>query len=448
MAVTGLLHAIDFGTSTSAIVVGKGDGTLVHVPDPVLPTGPPSVKTSICVLRDGKIVIGKAAENAKALSPAAYRDEFKVDFGDPTPTTLATKRMTADEMTAEVLRFLRLRAQAAVPGEPELVVVTVPVLWEAGKKELMRAAVRRAGYGDVAVLLVPEPVAAMAHIFQDYRAQGDEFTALVYDLGGGTFDCAFAQAIADWYEVLGEPGGLDDVGGALFDRLLLGLIRHRCGDAAARVLDGPAPDIATLRRRINLKETCEQIKIELSENDHYEGLLTELVPETEFRVERSDFEALIRPHITETLAECDRLRKRLNLEWEKVNRVAPVGGSSRVPLVGAMIAAHTGGTVLRVKQPEMAVVSGAALIGRKELLDAAPRRLFVNGRPRVVSTGELTFDDILKLAFATPPTGANVIFTVTYSRSNGTRSSGSLVAGQHVKVQNGTVFNVTATDKS
>jgi molecular chaperone DnaK (HSP70) len=448
MAVTGLFHAIDFGTSNSAIIVGKPDGTLVHVPDPALAADSQSVKTSICVLRDGRVVIGKAAENAKALSPAAYRDEFKVDFGDPTPTTLAGKKLTADEMTVEVLRFLRERAQATAPGEPELVVVTVPVLWEAGKKELMRSAVRRAGYGNVAVLLVPEPVAAMAHIFQGYRAAGDEFTALVYDLGGGTFDCAFAQALGNWYEVLGEPGGLDDVGGALFDRLLLGLIRDRCGEAAGRVLDGPAPDTGILRRRISLKETCEQIKMELSENDHYEGLLTALIPETSFRVDRADFEALIRPHITETLAECDRLRNRLGLGWDSVNRVAPVGGSSRIPLVGAMIAAHTGQTVLRVQQPELAVVTGAALIGRNELLGAAPRRLFVNGRQRVVSTGELAFDDILKLAFAQPPTGANVIFTVTYNRSPGPRSSGSLVAGQRVKVQNGTVLNVTATDKS
>jgi molecular chaperone DnaK (HSP70) len=395
MAVTGLLHAIDFGTSNSAIVVGKPDDTLTHVPDPALGANSQSVKTSICVLRDGKVVIGKAAENAKALSPAAYRDEFKVDFGDPTPTTLAGRRMTADEMTTEVLRFLREQAQATVPGEPELVVVTVPGLWEAGNMELMRSAVRRAGYGDTDVLLVPEPVAAMAYIFQDYSAQGDEFTTLVYDLGGGTFDCAFAQAIADWYEVLGEPGGLDDVGGALFDRLLLGLIRDRCGDAAARLLAGPAQDTGTLRRRINLKETCEQIKIELSENNHYEGLLTALVPETDFRVDRSDLEALIRPHITETLAECDRLRQRLSLGWKDIDRIAPVGGSSRIPLVGTLIAAHTGRTVLRVRQPEMAVVSGAALIGRKELLGAAPRRLFVNARQRTVSTGEPTSDDIL-----------------------------------------------------
>ena len=74
--------------------------------------------------------------------------------------------------------------------------------------------------------------------------------------------------------------------------------------------------------------------------------------------------------------------------------------------------------------------------------------IIVNGRSKAVLTDELTFDEVVKLAFDSPPTGADVMFTVTYRNGGGRPLEGSLVRGGLVKVQDGTVFNVTATDKS
>lgn len=74
--------------------------------------------------------------------------------------------------------------------------------------------------------------------------------------------------------------------------------------------------------------------------------------------------------------------------------------------------------------------------------------IIVNGRPKKVAKEELTFDEIVALAFATPPTGPNVVITVTYHRGHGDKPEGSLLQGGSVKVKDGMVFDVTATDKS
>jgi hypothetical protein len=72
----------------------------------------------------------------------------------------------------------------------------------------------------------------------------------------------------------------------------------------------------------------------------------------------------------------------------------------------------------------------------------------VNGRQKVVTTRELSFTEVVALAFDDPPTGPNFVFTVTYRRGQGNKPEGTLVEGETVKVKDGMIFNVTATDKS
>lgn len=74
--------------------------------------------------------------------------------------------------------------------------------------------------------------------------------------------------------------------------------------------------------------------------------------------------------------------------------------------------------------------------------------IIVNGRKRTVNSRELTYEDVVNLAYDNnPPVGENVVITVTYSRGDND-SAGSLLAGQEVKVKEGMVFNVKATDRS
>ena len=79
---------------------------------------------------------------------------------------------------------------------------------------------------------------------------------------------------------------------------------------------------------------------------------------------------------------------------------------------------------------------------RKELT------IIVNGREKVVDSGELCYDELLALAFDPVPTGEFICFTITYRRGMGNKPEGTLEEGETVKVKKGMIFNVTATDKS
>ena len=81
---------------------------------------------------------------------------------------------------------------------------------------------------------------------------------------------------------------------------------------------------------------------------------------------------------------------------------------------------------------------------------AQPRKytIIVNGRKKIVTTKRVSFGEIVKLAFPTPPEGANILYTVSYEDGPRINPQGSLKEGQSVVVKNWMIFNVTATDKS
>lgn len=75
-------------------------------------------------------------------------------------------------------------------------------------------------------------------------------------------------------------------------------------------------------------------------------------------------------------------------------------------------------------------------------------KIFVNGREQIVDSSEVTFHQVVTLAFDRPPSGPYIEFRVTYRDAAGPRRDGYLREGQSIQVHDGTVFNVTATDKS
>jgi multiubiquitin len=75
--------------------------------------------------------------------------------------------------------------------------------------------------------------------------------------------------------------------------------------------------------------------------------------------------------------------------------------------------------------------------------------IIVNGREKEVEKGDLSYEQVVNLAFNNnPPQGPNIVITVTYSKGEKNGKQGSLLPGDTVKVKDGMIFNVTATDKS
>lgn len=74
--------------------------------------------------------------------------------------------------------------------------------------------------------------------------------------------------------------------------------------------------------------------------------------------------------------------------------------------------------------------------------------IVVNGTQKTVQKDDITYDEVVRLAFETPPYGENTLFSVTYRRGHGNKPEGILAEGESVKAKEGMIFDVTATDKS
>jgi molecular chaperone DnaK len=353
-------------------MVGRPDGSIARIRDPLRTRGQVvyQIPTAVCIRDDGSLAVGTSAERMKLSRPGRYRSEFKADFGGG-PMAIGSRWYESVELAAEVLKFLRTLAEQEF-GPPEKIICTIPATWAAGKQDLMLSAAELAGFERQAVTVAQEPAAAIAYAFSRLEVPDQERRLLVYDLGGGTFDCAVVAMTPNGYYPL-DADGLADVGGVAFNMVIRDLIREHYPDAVAEILDGPDGD-ENLRRRMNLRDSCERIKLALSVKSRHKEMLTALRPAgTLFELSRSELEDRIAPLLASTFSVCEKMLERCELAWKDIDLVVPVGGSSHIPAVGKQLAARSWCTVLRVPEPDLAVVQGAVMLARRGL----PR----HGRP-------------------------------------------------------------------
>ena len=221
--------------------------------------------------------------------------------------------------------------------------------------------------------LVPEPVAAAAH-FASFPGQSlrPGQALAVYDLGAGTFDCAVVGAVGAGgaggaggggdgvgrYAVLAEDG-LPDLGGLDVDQALAEhLGRQVSGRDPARWQRLLRPEtVADRRAQRALREDVKAAKEALSRHQQAEVPLPE--PFADALVTRSELEALIRPNLLRSVELLAATVRRAGLAPHALAGIYLVGGSSRIPLVGALISERLRIVPTSLDQPETAVAFGA-----------------------------------------------------------------------------------------
>lgn len=347
----GYALGLDLGTTFSGAAVAR-DGRAEMV---ALAHSTSTVPSVLFLREDGTFLVCDAATRRGLQDPGRLAREFKRRFGDTTPLLLGGSPWSADALCVQLLRHLLDAVVAQQGGPPDAVTVTHPANWGRYKVDLLHQAVRTAGLGDAGLLTEPE--AAAIHYASTERMHPGEIVA-IYDLGGGTFDAAALRRTDAGFELLGTAEGIERLGGIDFDEAVLAHVVSFAGPALAELDPADPTALAALAR---LRAECVAAKEGLSEDT--EVSIPVVLPslQTQIRLTRAEFEDMVRPTLTETTSVLSRTLRSGGVEPDQVKAVLLVGGSSRIPLVGQLVAAEMGRPVAVDVHPKHAVALGAAL---------------------------------------------------------------------------------------
>lgn len=379
---------IDLGTTNSLVAYIK-DGKPYCILDAAgKHTLVPSV---VHFTPEGEVLVGDAARERLVSDPAntiysvkrlmgkSYRDvaDFQGFLGyqvlDDDTESLVKIRVrdrffTPIELSAEILRALKRRAETELGRPVSKAVITVPAYFNDNQRQATRDAGRLAGL-DV-LRIVNEPTAAALAYGIGLNSTHTE-TIAVYDLGGGTFDISILKIHEGIFEVLATNGDTF-LGGDDFDRALVDVLLRQAGLA----LDALGSDKAAAQA---LRLQAESVKKALSNTDVCEA---EVFGKA-VRIQRADFERAIEPLVQRTLDCCANALRDAGLRPRDIEKVVLVGGSTRVPMVKRCVAEFFGQPPFGSLDPDEVVALGAAvqadiLAGNQRdllLLDVTPLSL-------------------------------------------------------------------------
>ena len=370
---------IDLGTAYSAAATAR-DGRIEIFQ---LGEREATIPSVVVLHSDGEVFVGDAAEWWSLSEPTRTARDFKRRLGDTTPIILGGNPYGVESLIAHLLKAIVAKVSEQTGGPPGAIVLTHPASYSTHKIDLLHEAIRQAEAQNV-TLLTDAEAAAVRHARRVNVPTGA--VVAVYDFGGGTFNATILRRTEDGFVQVGRPEAIDRLGGIDFDEALFTSVMAQVRLAGVKV---DSNDPATMAAMARLRAECKRAKEALSSDN--DTAIEVILPgiKTELPLTREDFEELLRPRIADTIDAFRRAVESAGLGFEGVDRFLLVGGSSRIPLVAAMLREATGRPIVVDADPKDSVALGAAVVAEQRRLDAIKDAEAVAAVAAVAGTGTI-----------------------------------------------------------
>lgn len=350
-----LIVGIDLGTTNSevaAFVNGKVE-VLGPEADKMLPS---CVGFSLA----GTLLVGREARHQQLLYPDRTIRSIKRKIGSTEPVKLADKEFTPQEISSLILRQLVEWAEQAFHLPIRRAVITVPAYFSDAQRNATREAGELAGLEVVRILNEPT-AASLAYGFGDAA----HHTAMVYDLGGGTFDVSIVSVEGDVTEVLASHGN-NQLGGDDFDNLLLERLEREFQNKHGINLRDGHP-VAHARLWWAAEEAKKKLSFEPYVRVREEGLVSQNGKPLHLDVElsREEYEEMIRPLVESTFDSVSKALQDARKSPSDIDAILLVGGSTRTPLISRRLRELTTLEPRQDIHPDLCVALGAGVLASR-----------------------------------------------------------------------------------
>ena len=356
---------IDLGTTNSTIaVIDETDAKVI--PNK---SGSGITPSAVWIDKRGSLHVGFESKQHALIDDQDNADlEFKLRMGrgaeGKKKFLRSGRELLPEELSAEVLKSLKMDVQTNMGEQVRAAVITVPAAFELPQTNATQQAAQLAGFARSPLLL--EPVAAsLAYGFQ---TESDNVYWLVYDFGGGTFDAAVMRVRDGLIQVVNHDGD-NHLGGKLLD---WDIVTKKLIPAVTSQFN--LPDFRRGNPRWlapigKMKYYAEQAKIEVCRTKAPQEIWIENLCEDEdgkavdfaYSLTPADVEEISTPHIERSLGLCRKTLKDKGLSGSNMERILMVGGTTLNPWVREAVQAEIGGRLEFGIDPVTVVARGAAI---------------------------------------------------------------------------------------
>ncbi|WP_342252240.1 molecular chaperone DnaK [Spiroplasma endosymbiont of Amphibalanus improvisus] len=346
----GKIIGIDLGTTNSCVAIMESD-------KPKVLENPDGKRTtpSVVSFKGEEIIIGDAAKR-QAVTNANTFSSIKRKMGTKEKVSVNGKEYTPEQISAEILRYIKSFAEKKSGSKVDSAVITVPAYFNDAQRQATKNAGKIAGLKVERIINEPTAAALAYGIDKSTKKRN----ILVYDLGGGTFDVSVLELHEGTFEVLSTSGD-NKLGGDDFDEIVTNWIIAEFKKEHSIDL---GKDKMAFQR---LKAEAEKAKKKLSTQKQVEisaPFITAIdgAPvHLNLSLTRAKFDEMTSSLVERTVKPLNDAIKESKLSWSQITDVLLVGGSTRIPAVQELVKKITQKEPNCTVNPDEVVAAGAAI---------------------------------------------------------------------------------------